>query len=62
MKQQEMNIRNDVALPLAFVYANNNYSRGTMLSTPLKMVGRTMGRRNKSARGKRRFRSTKRRR
>jgi len=60
----------DVALPLAFVYANNNFSRGTMMSTPMKVLsapmnmmtpGRYTGKR-KSFRGKRRFKNTKRRR
>ena len=31
----------DLAVPAAFVYANNNYSKGTMLSAPKRFLKRT---------------------
>ena len=31
----------DLAVPAAFVYANNNYSKGTMLSAPKKFLKKT---------------------
>ena len=38
----------DLAVPAAFVYANNNYSKGTMLSTPKRFLKRTLKKANKS--------------
>jgi len=32
----------DLALPAAFVYANNNYSKGTMLSAPKKFLKKSL--------------------
>ena len=32
----------DLAIPAAFVYANNNYSKGTMLSAPKKFLKKSM--------------------
>lgn len=32
----------DLAIPAAFVYANNNFSKGTMLSAPKKLLRNTM--------------------
>lgn len=32
----------ELAVPAAFVYANNNYSKGTMLSKPKKLLKKTV--------------------
>ena len=40
----------DLAVPAAFVYANNNYSKGTMLSAPKRFLKRTMKKAKKSLR------------
>jgi hypothetical protein len=43
----------DLAIPAAFVYANNNFSKGTMLSAPKKMLRNTMKSISPFSRGRR---------